>query len=95
MKKCAVCEAEIASSLEEFRDPREPVCARCWLSGKSPEFEEDVNKDKKRIDRLKEIIAEYEDEIWEFRKLIGEAEDELRELIKKNNHQLKEKEMVL
>lgn len=58
MKKCAVCEADIGSDLEEFGDPREPVCASCWLSGKSPE-------------------------------------DELRELLKKNNHQLKEKEMVL
>lgn len=92
MKKCAVCEAEIASDLEEFGDPREPVCARCWLNGKSPE---EVNQDIKRIDRLREIIAEYEDDIWEFQKLRDEAEDELRELLKKNNYQLKEKEMVL
>lgn len=33
MKNCVVCGAEIKTELEEFGDPREPVCARCWLEG--------------------------------------------------------------
>jgi len=33
MKQCVVCGAEIGTELEEFGDPREPVCARCWLEG--------------------------------------------------------------
>lgn len=36
MKKCAVCETEIRYELEEFGNPCEPVCARCWLEGKIP-----------------------------------------------------------
>jgi len=39
MTRCAVCEAEIHSSLEEFGDPREPVCARCWLEGYEVPFD--------------------------------------------------------
>lgn len=33
MKQCVVCGAEIKTELEEFGDPREPVCAPCWLYG--------------------------------------------------------------
>lgn len=95
MKKCAVCEVEIMSSLEEFGDPREPVCASCWLSGKSPEFEEEINNDKKKIKELRDIIAEYDNEIWDFQILRDKAEDELQELLKKNKTQIDEKEMVL
>ena len=60
MKKCAVCEAEIASDLEEFGDPREPVCARCWLNGDIPgHLIED------RIKELREEIRECENYLSE------------------------------
>lgn len=37
MKKCSVCESEIRTDLEEFGDPKEPVCSRCWLEDRRPE----------------------------------------------------------
>lgn len=36
MKVCCVCGKEIRTDLEEFGDPREPVCASCWLAGAVP-----------------------------------------------------------
>ena len=33
MKNCSVCGREIFTELEEFGDPREPVCETCWLGG--------------------------------------------------------------
>jgi hypothetical protein len=49
MKQCVVCGAEIKTELEEFGDPREPVCAPCWLYGYLEEPAEIA--DKKEIKR--------------------------------------------
>jgi hypothetical protein len=49
MKNCVVCGAEIKTELEEFGDPREPVCAQCWLEGYLEEPAELA--DKKEIKR--------------------------------------------
>jgi hypothetical protein len=51
MKRCVVCEAEIKTDLEEYGDPREPVCMSCWLEGylqEPPEL-----KDQKKVELRK------------------------------------------
>lgn len=84
MKKCAVCEAEIGSELEEFGDLREPVCASCWLSGRVPGLiEEEVEDCEEREKELRALIQDAEEEIWDLQRLINDYEEELRNIEKK------------
>lgn len=71
MKKCAVCEADIGSDLEEFGDPREPVCAKCWLDGNIPgQLPED------RIRKLREEMRSNEIYLSERYRELSYYEDE-------------------
>ncbi len=64
MKRCAVCEVEIRSSLEEFGDPREPVCARCWLESSMDSIEKKIGfpgRKERKIAKAKGLFLREED----------------------------------
>ena len=57
MKVCCVCGKGIRTDLEEFGDPREPVCASCWLAGE-PKNEPQSHQDTKK--KHEECVHEEE-----------------------------------
>ena len=85
MKRCVVCGAEIHSSLEEFGDPREPVCAHCYLSGEQPgnKEEEEIDELESEIEHLRECIKECLSDIEYTERQISDYESEIRDLEKK------------
>jgi predicted RNase H-like nuclease (RuvC/YqgF family) len=91
MKRCAVCEVEIRSSLEEFGDPREPLCAHCYLSDEQPgnKEEDEIDELESEIGRLRECIKECLSDIEYTERQISDYESEIRELEKKREEKAK------
>ena len=91
MKQCAVCEVEIRSSLEEFGDPREPVCAHCYLSDEQPgnKEEEEIDELENEIKFLRECIKECQSDIEFNERQILDYEIDIQKLEKQREEKVK------
>ena len=95
MKNCVVCGAEMRTELEEFGDPREPVCASCWLSGNLPEqISEEEDRDEERIKELRAMIQDCEEEIWDLERLISGHTKEILDIEKKKKKMISKQNEV-